>query len=1076
MDNKYIQEVVVAVKEHFENDLPLDAWNVVRTAFEELLEKHDLEGSLCLYSYCISEYYFDRDLLTEQLESYLPNLEMVEEEGDEPLKAILFLLTGKYYERLYENNHAQECYDKALLHPEKLTVNIDNYSWLIDKGVENEFLSNSLLGFICLETERYQLLYDFYHQAGNREAECLALTYLAKDSIDMSSGLLEIINKYEDVSPVLEAVFQFCAHCNFDETLDDDKSDIEKMNKEAIKKHDLIMKFLKRFPDSPFAYQLHYQVSRMEEAYMRTPDIPQSVILGTPLDIAVTVRNIKQLVLNIYRTDLKGYEAQYNPSCQDDYDELLPHVDKVPFVSKTFSIPSEKPFLFYNEHLQADALPYGIYVVELITENGGQSRCLLHVSNLKIIALPLPKRNVRLVVLNISTGKPVPFANILVDEKKKVTCDKAGECLYKMGKKDSSYLGLFPFTDDDSACPESNLYISKYSYSEDSRYRSIKLLTDRSIYRPGQIIHICCICYEHDAQYRLKTISTELKLTLGKVYEDKAILNVPIATDEFGVGNYDFKIPEDIKTGEYSIRCNDKWDSSIEIRIEEYKRPTFEVTFDIIKESFKVGDTVKVTGKAMGYSGISVSNATVNYSIKRNASWWWMMHSFYWNDRYLYNLERETTLFDGNTRTDESGVFQIDVPMLLPNNPNNMALFMDIIVEVDVTDINGETQSYRYSIPLSNREFLLYADTEEKIEKHQGINFTPVLRNAVGTEIEDDVEYWIDDNLKQSVKSNTRVTLVGLSSGKHIIHLRYRGIEDKTEFVVFDIDGIETPYETNEWSYQSSRYFKEDSEVTIQVGCSKANTPIYYSLFAEHNMLESSVLLAPTGIISIKYKYQKEYKNAIHAAFAWVIDGQMYSEEFNIEREIPHHALQLNWSTFRDKVQPGSAEEWQLQVQQDDRDIVPSNVIATLYDKSLDQLWKGFRNDWNNMGPHLSWNTPNTCWDDDRIGTTELYYREKNSSLKENSVPDIKYSGSLKYSYHRSRHLGLHLHEDDECVMICDMALLSPAGGSYACRMDPPHRVLPLFHSSFLIRLQPGSLKLLPIHVIWFVDFWKMRL
>lgn len=309
MDNKYIQEVVVAVKEHFENDLPLDAWNVVRTAFEELREKHDLECSLCLYSYCISEYYFDRDLLTEQLESYLPNLEMVEEEGDEPLKAILFLLTGKYYERLYENNHAQECYDKALLHPEELTVTIDKYSWLINKGLENEFFSNSLLGFICLETERYQLLYDFYHQAGNREAECLALTYLAKDSIDMRSGLLEIINKYEDVSPVLEAVFQFCAHCNFDETLDDDKSDIEKMNKEAIKKHDLIMKFLKRFPNSPFAYQLQYQILRMEEAYLRTPDIPKSITCGTPLNIPLTVRNIKQLVLNIYRTDLKGDDA-----------------------------------------------------------------------------------------------------------------------------------------------------------------------------------------------------------------------------------------------------------------------------------------------------------------------------------------------------------------------------------------------------------------------------------------------------------------------------------------------------------------------------------------------------------------------------------------------------------------------------------------------------------------------------------------------------------------------------------------------------------------------------------------------
>ena len=1040
MDDKYIQKIVADVKKYLEDDLPLDAWNVIKTAFEEFREKHDLEGSLCLFSYCISEYHFDRDLLAEQLETYLPNLEMVEAEGDEPLKAILFLLIGKYYDRLYENTHAQECYDKALLHPEELTVNIDKYSWLIDKGLENEFFSNSLLGFICLETERYQLLYDFYHQSGNREAECLALTYLTKDNIDMRSSLLEIIHDYEDVSAVLETVFQFCAHCNYDDTLDDDKSDIEKMNKEAIKKHGLIMNFLNRFPDSKLAYKLHYQISRMEEAYLRTPDLPQSITLGTPLDIPVTVRNIKQLFLNIYRTDLKGDDAQYNPSCQDDYEELLPHIDKEPFLSKTFVIPGEKPFLFYNEHLQADALPYGIYLVELITENGGRSKCLLHVSNLKVIALSLPKRNLRLVVLNISTGKPVPFANILVNGKKTVTCDEDGECLFKMGKKESFYLSLFPFIDEDCACPETNMYISKYSYRVDSRYRSFKILTDRSIYRPGQTIHISCICYEHDAQYRLQTISTELKLTLEKVYEDKVIFNVPIATDEFGVGCYDFKIPEDINTGKYSIHCNDNWDNSIDIRIEEYKRPTFEVTFDEVKESFKVGDTVKVNGKAMGYSGIPVSNATVNYSIKRNASWWWMMHRFYWNDSYLYNLERETTLVDGNAQTDGSGEFQIDVPMLLPNNPKNSALFMDIIVEVDVTDINGETHSCRYPIPLSNREFLLYADSEEKAEIHQDINFTPVLKNSVGTEIEDDVEYWIDDNPKQSVKSNTRVTLADLSCGKHIIHLRYKGIEEETELVVFDIDGIETPYETNEWFYQSSRYFPEEGEVTIQVGCSEANTPIYYSLFSEHNILESGVLLAPTGMVNLKYKYKKEFRNAIHAAFAWVIDGQMYSEEFNIEREIPHHDLQLNWSTFRDKVQPGSTEELKLQVKRDDEEIVPSNVIATLYDKSLDQLWKGFRGDWKGIKPRLSWNTPNTSWDEDRIGIDYLYYREQNSSLKKNSVSEINYLGSLKYTYHHTRHLGRHLHEDDECVMACDMALPSSGGYSCANRMSPPQK------------------------------------
>jgi uncharacterized protein YfaS (alpha-2-macroglobulin family) len=65
-------------------------------------------------------------------------------------------------------------------------------------------------------------------------------------------------------------------------------------------------------------------------------------------------------------------------------------------------------------------------------------------------------------------------------------------------------------------------------------------------------------------------------------------------SNEFGSYHGKFNIPENRLSGEFTI-SDEKNNAHIGFSVEEYKRPTFEVSFDTIKTSYQLGDTVKIT-------------------------------------------------------------------------------------------------------------------------------------------------------------------------------------------------------------------------------------------------------------------------------------------------------------------------------------------------------------------------------------------------------------------------------------------------------------------------------------------------
>ena len=166
-----------------------------------------------------------------------------------------------------------------------------------------------------------------------------------------------------------------------------------------------------------------------------------------------------------------------------------------------------------------------------------------------------------------------------------------------------------------------------------------------------------------------------------------------VTTDSFGTAAVDFTLPASGLTGNFTIKARADVEGSTTIRVEEYKRPTFQIEFSDYKEQYAHGDTISVEGFAKTYAGVPVQGAKVKYTVSRRNAWW-----CWWN--YFGNEAEE--LYDGEAVTDETGAFRIDMPMLLPFTKEQLAemtdanirrrgLFYNITADVQVTDLAGES-------------------------------------------------------------------------------------------------------------------------------------------------------------------------------------------------------------------------------------------------------------------------------------------------------------------------------------------------------------------------------------------------
>lgn len=916
-------------------------------------------------------------------DSLTPNVKRMEAEvlkvNDPALKAVRYAVLGKVYCDMNEKK-SQEFFKKALEQPELLARHTSaEYVPLTQKGVDGSSFNNDLLHLIGFEAdskEAYLQLYTYYNKVGNRGAACLCAyklieKYRQDDVREVKkSKYLQTIDSlilvYQDIPEAGELAVE---HFRFMEGATDAKPQ-DKLN--------YINYALSRWGGWSRMNELRNAQKRLTEPMFRVKDMPQVLRPGEKAWVQLNVRNLQNLKISISRLNITA-DNEYDAQDEATYKMLLKKTTKLHQKDFSRNYYGRPDYETVKDSIEIGGnLPLGAYLMEVTSDNTGiaPQRELFYVSNLAVMIQQLPDDRHRYVVVNATDGQPIAGAKIeLYDQRydfkmkkdkrlvhARLTTDENGEAYFK--NVDGEVLIS---TNNDKFMPAKYIYLSRTRYYEkkdnESKYQ---VYTDRALYRPGQKVHVTAINFVNmkgiDAKVPVgRELGFQLVNASWKVVEMKKA-----KIDEYGTASVDFELPKEGQTGMYHVSVNDQVNSFF--RVEEYKRPTFEITFPKVNEKYNWGDTVVVKASAKTYAGVPVQGAKVEYQVtRRNQLWWWGAGS-------AGQLVKTDSCV-----TREDGTFDVEIPLeasLSGKDEADMSDFMrqarffNFEVSAIVTDISGESHEGVMSLPLGTKPTILTVNLPKRIETDSLKTVTFAYRNASGMPISCRLKYRIDKGEWKDAEANAPVSIKEYASSSASSSLVWKsGVHQleaicgqdtlQQKFTLFSMKDTHPVEPTTEWYYQTAKTFPRDGKpVYIQVGSSENGAHIVYSIIAGNKLLEKGAWELGDSIVTLPFTYKEEYASGIVLNYSFVKQGKCYTRMMSIARPLPEKKLNIAWKTFRNRLTPGQKEEWTLKITTPDGKPAKAQLMSVLYDKSLDQITPHF---WNfSLGFYQS--LPNCYW------------------------------------------------------------------------------------------------------------------
>ena len=897
-------------------------------------------------------------------DSLTPNVKRMETEAlkakDPVLKAVRYAVLGKVY-REVNGKKSEEFFKKALEQPELLARNASTgYVPLTLKGVDGSSFNNDLLHLIGFEAdskEAYLLMYTYYNKVENRGAACLCAyklieKYRQDDVREVRKSkylntIDSLIHVYQDIPEAGELAVE---HFRFMEGATDAKP-LDKLN--------YINYALNRWGGWSRMNVLRNAQKRLTEPMFQVKDMPQVLRPGEKAWVQLDVRNLQNLNIRLSRLNITA-DNEYDAQNEATYKMLLKKTTKLHQKDFSRNYYGRPDYETVKDSIEIGGnLPLGAYLMEVTSDNTGiaPQRELFYVSNLAVMIQQLPDDRHRYVVVNATDGQPVPGAKIVLydrnyDDKTgkfkrvihaRMTTDDQGEAYFKNvdGK-------VLIYTSADKFAPAKDIYLSRARYYEkkDDEVK-YQLFTDRAIYRPGQKVHATAVSYivKKGLDASVPGKSKELKFILRDA-NWKQMAEQKATTDEYGTSSVDFELPKEGQTGQYSISVNGT--ATEYVRVEEYKRPTFEITFPKVNEKYTWGDTVVVKASAKTYAGVPVQGAKVEYQVtRRNQLWWWGAGS-------AGQLVKTDSCV-----TREDGTFDVEIPLeasLSGKDEADMSDFMRIArffnfeVSAIVTDISGESHEGVMSLPLGTKSTILTVNLPKRIEADSLKTVTFAYRNASGMPIASNLKYRIDGGEWKVAEANAPVAIkeyaASSASSAHVWKSGVHQLEAicgtdtlQQKFTLFSIKDTHPMEPTTEWYYQTAKTFPHDGKpVYVQVGSSENGAHIVYSIIAGNKLLEKGAWELGDSIVTLPFTYREEYASGVVINYSFVKNGECYARKISIARPLPEKKLNITWKTFRDRLTPGQKEKWTLHVTTPDGKPAKAQLMSVLYDKSLDQL------------------------------------------------------------------------------------------------------------------------------------------
>ena len=702
---------------------------------------------------------------------------------------------------------------------------------------------------------------------------------------------------------------------------------------------------------------------------------------GEQQSVKVNYKNLTGITLQLYKVNLPvtsavlqnrttHFESKYARLQREEHFSLKPTTD----------------YLNVDTTLTIQAPQAGIYFLKAVPDGkkGVSDGTLMNVTALKTIYRPLPDGTLELVVVDAVSGQSVSEAEVTIYTEKgggyspqqTYQADKQGTL--KLDFLNSNKYWYNAHTAADNAMPILNLWKNDYYYKESKRKEVLQLFTDRSIYRPGQTVYVSGLAYEMEKDSTRVLADKKYTVSLYDANNNETG-KVEVRTNGFGSFSGQFVLPSPCLTGYFSLRAAD---TSVSFKVEEYKRPTFDVTFEPVKVEYQVGDSIEVVGMAKTFAGAPVQNARVHYNISRSYAWFWRF------------MGRGSARWEGEAMTDADGKFSVPVHFEIDSDRRESPLwYYTYNIQADVTDGAGETQQANLSLPLGSTSMVLNMDNlPDNLVKEKKLEIKLTAMNLSGEPVDTPVTYQVVEmeEQKDGQEKEGRKVLTGtveanksfvpeaiyaLPSGNYRLKLSAKDTQGREctaskNFLLFSLNDKRPPFVITDWFYQDGLEFDAASPATVYIGSSEKNVYLLYDVFAGNKRLESKRIELSDSVVSFRFPYKKEYGDGILVSMAFVKDGRLYSHNARIMKPAPEKKLQLKWTTFRDKLRPGQQEEWKLTVLYPDGSPAEAEMLATMYDASLDKIYSAHKLD---FGVDFHYVVPLTYWNTSYMRNAYLY-------------------------------------------------------------------------------------------------------
>ena len=682
----------------------------------------------------------------------------------------------------------------------------------------------------------------------------------------------------------------------------------------------------------------------------------KSFAISSKKQLSLEYRNIKQLKVKLYRVSSPLWN-QY-----DYYNRNYLKDEKKTFIKEiVVSLKADEPYTFYEDSFLVSINEPGAYKLEFEADvqldPEANSEYYFSVTDLASFARSTSETTREIFVVNRTTGKPETNAKVNIYQRpnrargtkptllKTIPVNSSGLAVIE-GDTKGYTLYYHAVVSNDNGLPLTGIPYNYYQRAEadkDETTETISVFTDRSLYRPGQIVHFKAIVASTQNDKHKAKANKTIELVLLDANRQE-VAKQTLTTNEFGSVGGEFVLPQGLLTGRFSIKVGDSYTY---FQVEEYKRPTFEVTFDKIEKTYKFGEEVTLKGKAESFSGIQLQDAEVSYTITRQKAWWWR-----WGGG--------TQHFDeGTVTTNDKGEFQIQFTPQLTDEDGIGQTIYSFTVEATVTDVNGETQVKAHTVTVGTVSMILSMNMPEKMEKGFSDEVKIETKNLDGNDIKANGTYRVfalhdNDSIQQQVSEGTFETGVQTNlieklknnpSGKYRIKLsaqddRGNNVTLEKDVILFSYSDKQPPITTNNWLVIKNSTFSKTQPAEVILGVSDKDVNVLYELWEGYKLLERKWIQLNNENRLFTISYKDEYAEGATLLLTYVKSDKFYSHTVQMMQEEEKTDLSIKLDVFRDKILPGSTEEWRISVTNAKQQPVLAEVLASMYDYSLNSIYQ----------------------------------------------------------------------------------------------------------------------------------------